>query len=255
MPELAHVFMINGLGGVRTAFAGLLLKPWDQRERSQKQVLQALSPKFQGVPAAQVQAFSPPALPGSTGGPPMQFVIRTTGDFETLANVASQMQKAASESGLFLFTDTDLKFDTPQYEFKVDFDKANRMGINMSDVGSALSTLLGGNYVNRFNLYGRSYEVIPQVPREFRFTPDWLTRYQVKTGSGELVPLSSIASVTQTVQPNALTSFQQLNSATLVRRAVSRPHARRDARFSQSQVEGDFPGRLYLRLPGRLAAI
>ena len=96
VPELAHVFMINGLGGVRTAFAGLLLKPWDQRERSQKQVLQALSPKFQGVPSAQVQAFSPPALPGSTGGPPMQFVIRTTGDFETLANVASQMQKAAS---------------------------------------------------------------------------------------------------------------------------------------------------------------
>ena len=89
------------------------------------------------------------------------------------------------------------------------------MGINMSDVGTALSTFLGGNYVNRFNLYGRSYEVIPQVPREFRFTPDWLTRYQVKTGNGELVPLSSIASVTQTVQPNALTSFQQLNSATL----------------------------------------
>jgi multidrug efflux pump len=214
-PEVAHVFMINGLGGVRAAFAGLLLKPWDQRDRSQKQVLQALSPKFQAVPSAQVQAFSPPALPGSSGGPPMQFVIRTTGDFVTLANVASQMQKAASESGLFLFTDTDLKFDTPQYEFKVDFDKANRMSVNMQDIGTALSTLLGGNYVNRFNLYGRSYEVIPQVPREFRFTPDWLTRYEVKASNGELVRLSSVASVTQTVQPNALTSFQQLNSATL----------------------------------------
>jgi multidrug efflux pump len=207
--------MINGAGGVRAAFAGLLLKPWDQRERSQKQVLQSLSPKFQGVPSAQVQAFSPPALPGSTGGPPMQFVIRTTGDFVTLANVAAEMQKAASESGLFLFTDTDLKFDTPQYQFKVDFDKANRMGVNMQDIGTALSTLLGGNYVNRFDLYGRSYEVIPQVPREFRFTPDWLTRYEVRASNGELVRLSAVASVTQTVQPNALTSFQQLNSATL----------------------------------------
>jgi multidrug efflux pump len=215
VPEVAHVFMINGAGGVRAAFAGLLLKPWDQRERSQKQVLQSLSPKFQGVPSAQVQAFSPPALPGSTGGPPMQFVIRTTGDFVTLANVAAEMQKAASESGLFLFTDTDLKFDTPQYQFKVDFDKANRMGVNMQDIGTALSTLLGGNYVNRFDLYGRSYEVIPQVPREFRFTPDWLTRYEVRASNGELVRLSAVASVTQTVQPNALTSFQQLNSATL----------------------------------------
>ena len=75
--------------------------------------------------------------------------------------------------------------------------------------------MLGGNYVNRFNLYGRSYQVIPQVPREFRDDPDWLTRYQVRTGSGELVPLSTIATARTTVQPNALTNFQQLSSATL----------------------------------------
>jgi len=215
VPEVAHVFMINGLGGVRAAFGGFLLKTWDQRNRSQKDVLQALGPKFLAVPNAQVQAFSPPALPGSTGGPPMQFVMRSTGDFVTLANVAAQMQKAASESGLFLFTDTDLKFDTPQYEFKIDTDKANRIGVNMQDIGSALSTILGGNYVNLFNLYGRSYQVIPQAPREFRLTPDWLTRYEVRTSNGELVPLSTVATVTQTVQPNALASFQQLNSATL----------------------------------------
>ena len=162
-----------------------------------------------------MQAFSPPALPGSTGGPPMQFVIRTTGDYETLADVALKMQQAARESGLFLFTDADLKFDTPQYVFKIDADKANRIGVNMPDVGAALATMLGGNYVNLFNLYGRSYQVIPQAPREFRLTPDWLTRYQVRTSNGELVPLSAVATVTEEVQPNALTSFQQLNSATL----------------------------------------
>ena len=174
-----------------------------------------MGPKFLQVPNAQILAFSPPALPGSTGGPPMQFVIRTTGDFVTLANVTAQLQQAARESGLFLFTDTDLKFDTPQYQFKVDADKANRIGVNMQDIGTALSTILGGNYVNRFNLYGRSYEVIPQAPREFRLTPDWLTRYEVRASTGEMVPLSTVATVTQSVQPNALTSFQQLNSATL----------------------------------------
>ena len=215
IPEIAHVFIINGLNGVRSGFGGLLLKPWGNRTRSQKQILQALGPDFSAVPGAQVQAFSPPALPGSTGGPPMQFVIRSTGDFVTLANVAAQMQKAASESGLFLFTDTDLKFDTPQYQLKIDFDKANRLGVSMQDIGSALSTILGGNYVNRFNLYGRSYEVIPQAPREFRLTADWLTRYEVRASNGELVPLSTVADISQTVQPNALSSFQQLNSATL----------------------------------------
>ncbi|HKN27561.1 MAG TPA: efflux RND transporter permease subunit [Roseiarcus sp.] len=215
VPEVAHNFVINGFPSVRAAFAGLLLKPWDERKRNQKEVLAELGPKFLAVPTAQVQAFSPPALPGSTGGPPMQFVIRTTGDYATLADVVLKMQQAARESGLFLFTDVDLKFDTPQYEFKVDADKANRIGVNMADVGTALATMLGGNYVNLFNLYGRSYQVIPQAPREFRLTPEWLTRYQLRTSNGELVPLSAVASVTEEVQPNALTSFQQLNSATL----------------------------------------
>jgi len=215
VPEMEHSFVINGSAGVRQAFAGILLKPWDERSRNQKAVLTELSPRFLKVPQAQVQAFSPPALPGSTGGAPLQFVIRTTGDYETLAGVAQKMQQGARESGLFLFTDVDLKFDTPQYVFKVDADKANRMGINMSDIGTALATMLGGNYVNLFSLYGRSYQVIPQAPREFRLTPDWLTRYQLKTGNGELAPLSAVASVSEQVQPNALTSFQQLNSATL----------------------------------------
>src|SRR5579871_6692147 len=215
VPEMAHSFTINGSAGVRQAFAGLLLKPWDERARTQKQVLAEMSPQFLKVPQAQVQAFSPPALPGSTGGAPLQFVIRTTGDYQTLADVALKMQQAARESGLFLFTDVDLKFDTPQFVFKVDADKANAMGINMSDVGTALATMLGGNYVNLFSLYGRSYQVIPQAPREFRLTPEWLTRYQLRTSNGELAPLSSVATVSEQVQPNALTSFQQLNSATL----------------------------------------
>jgi len=215
IPEVAHNFVINGYPSIRGAFAGLLLKPWDQRTRSVKQIQTELAPKFQAVATAQIFSFSPPALPGSTGGPPMQFVIRTTGDYATLADVALKMQQAAKESGLFLFTDVDLKFDTPQYEFAIDADKANRIGVNMSDIGTALATMLGGNYVNLFSLYGRSYQVIPQAPREFRLTPDWLKRYQVKTSNGEFVPLSAVATVTERVQPNALTSFQQLNSATL----------------------------------------
>jgi multidrug efflux pump len=215
VPEKEHVFAINGMGGVHQGFAGILFKPWDERERSAKEILGDLQPKLGGVPGAMVFSFPPPALPGSTGGPPMQFVVRTTGDFKQLADVVAQLQQAAFASGLFIFTDTDLKFDTPQIEFKIDQDKANRLGVRMSDIGSTLATLLGGNYVNRFNLYGRSYEVIPQVPRDFRSASDWLLRYQVRTGSGDLVPLSTVGTISSSVQPTALTSFQQLNSATL----------------------------------------
>jgi multidrug efflux pump len=215
IPEVEHAFMVNGYPNVRSGFAGMILKPWDQRTRSQKQVLAALGPKFLAVPEAQVQAFAPPSLPGSTGGAPMQFVIRTTDDYPTLAEVASKMQDAARASGLFLFTDVDLKFDTPEYVVSVDADKANRIGVSLADVGAALATMLGGNYVNLFSLQGRSYQVIPQAPRAFRLSPEWLTRYQLRTSNGEFAPLSAVATITEKVQPNGLTSFQQLNSATL----------------------------------------
>ena len=216
VPEREHVFAINGMGNdVHQGFSGILFKPWEERHRTQAQILQELQPKVASIAGGQILTFGRPALPGSTGGPPVQFVITTTADYEQLAQVLDNMQKEALESGLFIFTDTDLKFDTPQIEVKIDHDKANRLGITMQDIGASLATLLGGNYVNRFNLYGRSYQVIPQVPREFRLTPDWLTRYEVKTTSGQLVPLSTIVDVRKSVQPNALTSFQQLNSATL----------------------------------------
>jgi multidrug efflux pump len=216
VPEKEHVFIINGFGSnVHQAIAGILFQPWDQRKRTQKQILQSLQPAVAGIAGAQAISFALPSLPGSTGGPPVQFVITTTADYPQLAQVLAEVQAEAQKSGLFIFTDSDLKFETPQVELRIDHDKANRLGITMQDIGASLATLLGGNYVNRFNLYGRSYQVIPQVPRDFRLTAEWLKRYQVRTAAGVLVPLSSIASVGESVQPNALTSFQQLNSATL----------------------------------------
>ncbi len=215
VPEREGVFLINGTDGVHQAFAGMILKPWEQRERSAKEILASLQPELNAIPGASVVAFPPPALPGSTGGPPVQFVLTTTRDFVQLAELVEIFQQAANQSGMFLFTDTDLRFNTPQIEFQIDQDKANRLGIRMDDIGVALATMLGGNYTNLFDLYGRSYQVIPQVPRDYRLTADWLTRYQVRTSSGELVPLSSVATIAQSVQPNALRGFQQLNSATL----------------------------------------
>ena len=186
MPEKEHVFAINGMGGdVHQAFTGILFKPWEERHRTQQQILQELQPKVASIAGGQIFTFGPPSLPGSTGGPPVQFVITTTADYEQLAQVLDKMQQEALKSGLFIFSDTDLKFDTPQVEVKIDHDKANRLGITMQDIGSSLATLLGGNWVNRFNLYGRSYQVIPQVPRDFRLAPDWIKRYQVKTIVGQ----------------------------------------------------------------------
>jgi multidrug efflux pump len=215
IPEADHLFAINGYQGVTSAFGGIILKNWEERKRKASAINAELAPKFGTVTEAKVLGFPPPALPGSTGGPPIQFVVRSIGDYKDVAAVMAKIEDEARQSGLFIFTDSDLKFDTPQYEFKIDATKANRLGISMQDIGSTLATLLGGNYVNRFALFGRSYEVIPQVPRNFRLTPEWLTRYELRTATGELVPLSTVATVSQSTQPNGLPTFQQLNSATL----------------------------------------
>jgi multidrug efflux pump len=215
VPEKEHLFTIHGFPSSHQSFTGMIIKPWDQRTRSQKQILGSLQGPVAGVANAQVFAFGPPSLPGSIGGPPVQFVLTTTDDYPQLAQHLDKILTEARQSGIFIFAVGDLKFETPQIEMKIDHDKANRLGITMQDLGGSLATLLGGNYVNRFNLYGRSYQVIPQVPRDFRLTSDWLQRYHVRTGSGALVPLASVVSIEQSVQPNALTTFQQLNSATL----------------------------------------
>ncbi len=216
VPEKEHVFAINGMNSdVHQGFSGILFQPWEERHRTQQQIMQELQPKVASIAGGQIFTFGRPSLPGSTGGAPLQFVITTTADYEQLAQVLDTIQEEAQKSGLFIFTDKDLRFDTPQVEVKIDHAKANRLGITMQDIGNSLATLLGGNYVNRFNLYGRSYQVIPQVPREFRLSADWVKRYEIKTASGKLVPLSTVVDIRESVQPNALTSFQQLNSAIL----------------------------------------
>jgi multidrug efflux pump subunit AcrB len=146
---------------------------------------------------------------------PIEFVVTYPGDYTRLAEVLDQLKSEADKSGLFIFTNADLRFSTPQVELVVDKDRANKLGVTMQDVGATLATLLGGNNVNRFSVQGRSYEVIPQVQRTDRSTSEQILKYRVRATDGSMVPLSAFISLGQTVQPNGLATFQQLNSATL----------------------------------------
>jgi multidrug efflux pump len=132
-----------------------------------------------------------------------------------MLQLTSELQKKAMQSGLFMFVDSDLKYDLPRADIHIDRDKVSDLGLTMRDVGSQLGIMLGGNYVNRFDLQGRSYKVIPQVKRNERLNPDQLKNYYLKTGDGSMVPVSTVADVTWTVQPRTLNRFQQLNSAIL----------------------------------------
>ena len=210
-PETDHVFQINSPA---TVVAGMVLKPWDERPRTSNQLQPLVQQDLNKVAGARVAAFQLPPLPGSQGLP-VQFVITTTDPFNRLNDVAQQFLKTAVNSGNFIFLDTDLKIDNPESVVDIDRDKAAQLGLKMSDVGSAMASMLGGGYVNYFSLDQRSYKVIPQVAQQYRLNTDQLLNYYVANLAGVPVPLSTIAKITTKTVPESLNHFQQLNSATI----------------------------------------
>jgi multidrug efflux pump len=192
-------------------FGGMVTKPWSEREKSSMDLHMESSAALAKIAGVRVIPIVPPALPGG-GTFPVDFVILGTGEPEQLVEFANQLVMQSYQSGLFMFTDTDLKFDQPQAEVVFNRDKLRSEGVDMSEVGRDLSTLLSGNYVNRFSIQGRSYKVIPQIKRAERLTPDQLSQIYVTGGGGRLVPLSTFATLTTSTEPRELKRFQQLNA-------------------------------------------
>ncbi len=166
------------------------------------------------IAGSQIALFQPPSLPGARGLP-VQFVITTTDPFSKLDAVSEQFLQAALASGQYIFLQSDLRIDLPQTSIEIDRNMAAQLGLTMQDIGNALSAMLGGGYVNFFELAGRSYKVIPQVEQRFRLNPDQLRHYYLRSQSGGMVPLSSVVHLESTVQPESINHFQQLNSATI----------------------------------------
>jgi multidrug efflux pump len=211
VPEAEHTFQVYSPS---QSIAGVTLKPWDQRKRDATTIQRDLQNQLGAVAGQRVVAFQPPPLPGAQGLP-VQFVLKTTEPLDQLYPRAQEFLTEAQRSGYFLFLDSDLKIDLPQYEISIDRDKAAQLGLNMSQVGGAMGSLLGGGYVNYFSLASRSYKVIPQVAQTERLNAQQILNYQVATVNDVPVPLSAVATLTPQVAPETLNHFQQLNAATI----------------------------------------
>jgi multidrug efflux pump len=212
LPETDFVFQLTNPGG---GFGGLVTKPWGQRKRNIFQILPEVQQKVQKIAGIQMLAVTPPALPGG-GTFPVEIVLASTADTEQILAFAQKLQAAAVASKKFYFPPIiDVKIDQPQSELKIDRDKVAAMGLNLQQVGGDVGAAIGGNYVNRFSIAGRSYKVIPQLRRSERLNPDQLEDIYVTGPNGQLVPLSTFATIVNTTVPRSLNRFQQLNSVTI----------------------------------------
>ncbi len=215
VPEYENSFQLTTQAG---GFSGIILKPWSERKRSSIQIMADLQAPAARIAGLQLIVTTPDPLPAG-GTFPIEFVLRSTDDHSRMLDYAKQLVTYANTEAndphaapTFYFADTDLKFDLPQVEIVIDKDKVASMGLNLSDISNDLGSMLGGGYVNRFVDDGRSYLVIPQVERSQRLNADQLLNYYVHGPNGQLIPLSTIAMLKDTVEPRTLNRFQQLNS-------------------------------------------
>ena len=207
-PESGSIFQITTPSG---GFGGMVTKPWSQRKRTAQQLLVASTGPLSKIPGIRVIPTTPPALPGG-GTYLVDFVIASAAEPQQVSDLANQLVQRAMASGMFIFADVDVKFDQPQTEVVFDRDKLRSQGVDLSQTGQELSTFLGGNYINRFSIQGRSYKVIPQVKRVERLNADQLAQIYVKGSNDKLVPLSTFATLKTTTEPRSLNKFQQLNA-------------------------------------------
>ena len=220
-PDYSANFFVVGTDGLNNAFGGIILKEWSERQRSADGIQAQLYRAVGAVHDASVTPFQPMALPASTGGLPFQMVLRSPAGFNVIHQEMAALKAAARNSGLFVFVDSDLAFDSPTARIRIDVAKAGEVGVTMQAIADTLAVLVGENYVNRFNYFGRSYDVIPQVRQQDRLTPDTLGRFYVRAKSGAMLPLSTLIKVDVVPQANRLPQFNQMNAATLS--AVLRP--------------------------------
>ncbi|MFV3077697.1 efflux RND transporter permease subunit, partial [Niveispirillum fermenti] len=215
LPEYEGSFFTNGMDGQNLGFGGIIMKEWQERDRSATDVQGQLFGMANGIHDASVTPFQPAPLPAASSGLPFQMVLRAPGSFDAVYQDMQSLKAAAWQSGLFLFVESDLEFDNRAASISIDAAKAGEVGVTMQAIADTLATLVGENYVNRFNFHDRSYDVIPQVMAVDRLTPDNLGRFHVRSQSGRMIPLSTLIRVDVQASANRLPQFNQMNAATL----------------------------------------
>ena len=215
-PEHIRNFLLIGGGGTpATSFGGVRFSPVNERDRSLPELQATLQGRLNQIAGVQIAVFSFPSLPGAAQGAPLQFVITSDQEYQQLDELAGEMIESAMQSGQFLFLAKSMDINLPLTRIRIDRDRAGDLGVEMQEIGVALSTMLGGNYVNRFALQGRSYEVVPQVMRGYRGDSSDLEDFYVRAASGDLVPLAGFVEFETVIEPTRRAQFQQLNAVTI----------------------------------------
>jgi multidrug efflux pump len=216
--DIPHIFTfsIGGAGSTNQAFMGMVMKPWSERTRTVKQIIEGLAPKLNQVAGMRIQPISPPPLPTPGQGYPVEFVLKSTATSEEISRVSDEIIKHATDSRKFFYLASRLRIDRPEATIEIDRNRAALIGVSMDQLSADLSALLAGGEVNRFSYDARSYKVIQQVQRGERLNPQQLEGYYTRASNGQLVPISTLVTIGHRTVPRSIEHAQQLNADTIV---------------------------------------
>ncbi|CCV05015.1 Uncharacterized transporter HI_0895 [Mesorhizobium metallidurans STM 2683] len=216
LPETRAQFSAVAFGGqTNSAFVGFAFKDWAERTRSSKEIQEDIQGRLSKVAGVEAFVFAPPTLPGSGGGLPITMVVRSTGDASEVYEAAENIKNKAQASGRFIVVQNSMAYDAPQVTVTIDRDRAAALNLPIADIGRTLTLLVGGTEVAQFDRDSNSYDIIPQVPQQFRDNPEKLGEYFVRSVDGKMVPLSAVVKISTNASPAAIEQFNQLNSATI----------------------------------------
>ena len=216
VPEVASTFIIAGVPEVTRGIAVVRLKPWEERQRSQQEILTALRPQLGKVPGMVSAPSAPPSLGQDSRSPPVQLVLQTSGSYAELAEVTDRFVRAVEEWPGITDVSGEITLATPQLEVVFDRQKIADLGLEVERVGRTLESFLAGRTVTRFNRNAEQYDVMVQVADADRKEPDDLAAIHVRGRGGEMIQLSNLVELRETVAAKELTRFNQLRSATVI---------------------------------------
>jgi len=215
MPETARY---NGFAGFPTVSDGVSiaqLKPWGERSRKQQEIVSDLMPKFGAIPGVRAFPTNVPSLGQSPRSRPVEFVIMSQAPFEQLQRHVDALIAEASKTPGLQNLDSDLRLDKPELKVQVNREKISDVGASVEAVGRTLETMLGGRQVTRFKKDGEQYDVIVQIGDNDRRSPTDISEIYVRGKNNEMVKLSNLLVVRESVSPKNLNHFNRIRAATI----------------------------------------
>ena len=215
MPEVKSRLVINGNPEVSRFLVYAPLKDWSERERTQQQLTRELTPKLRRIAGTQTAVQNPGAFGQRGNVRPVEFVVQSSGTYEELQALSDKLLDALKDYNGLESAETDLKLNTPEFRIEMDRAKVSDLRLDVNVVGRTLETLLGGRQVTRFEMNGEQYDVMVQLDIPDRSSPAALDTIFLRSPQGDMIQLSNIVKVIETVAPKELKRFNQLRSVTL----------------------------------------